>query len=228
MSKQVANQGSVVRDFLRPFSITDPRCLHDGTVVSHAIHETDEPVVQYGKFLPTELFDEGRTHGLRQRVSVEVVQMATRKGHPTSDRSPSTFRRGTRERGIPYSRWSRGKGPIVSSGGRWSKPVRPNSTADFRHTPMWRKWGGKDRLTKCGWWPSWTRKHSKKRDSSRAFCENQRKTTGDLEARLPSRLCAVASENLSPKQMHCRGCAKRRFDPIGEGGCRPNSLRDKR
>ena len=58
MAHQVANQRAVVGDAFGSFTVTDPGRLYDRAVVSHAIDQTHEPVVQDRKLFPAQFSHE--------------------------------------------------------------------------------------------------------------------------------------------------------------------------
>ena len=46
MPQQIANQGPIVTDFLRPFTVTDADGLDNAAVVAHHVYQTDKSIVQ--------------------------------------------------------------------------------------------------------------------------------------------------------------------------------------
>ena len=81
VAKQISNQRAIVADLPGSFAVAHASGLHDAAVISHNIHETDEPIVQNGEFLPAECIDVslsvscglsrfGRYRFLRHEVSI--------------------------------------------------------------------------------------------------------------------------------------------------------------
>ena len=56
MPQQIANQCPIVGNAFGSRTVTDPSRLDDRRIVSHVVDETNESVIEHGKFFPTQLF----------------------------------------------------------------------------------------------------------------------------------------------------------------------------
>ena len=60
MPQQVANQGAVITDPPRAFTVADTGSLNDAAVIAHHINKADEAFIEHWEFVPAKRFNQRR------------------------------------------------------------------------------------------------------------------------------------------------------------------------